>query len=192
VLEPAEEERVITETLSGRSDSPEALVERVYQELRAIAHAYMRRERADHTLQATALVNEAYLRLFAGQPFHWENRQHLFCTLARSMRRVLVDHARSHAAERHGGDFQKKALDGHDLAIHQNPTDLLALNEALDRLSKLSARQAQVVELHSLIGLTEEEVAEVLGVSVKTVKRDWRFAKAWLKMEMSAGQGGST
>ena len=107
------------------------------------------------------------------------------------MRRVLVDHARSHAAERHGGEFQKKTLDGHDLAIHQNPTDVLALNEALDRLTKLSARQAQVVELHSLIGLTEEEVAEVLGVSVKTVKRDWRFAKAWLKMEMTGGQSGS-
>ncbi len=185
MLEPADLERAISETLSGRAESPQELVERVYGELRKLARAYMRRERADHTLQATALVNEAYLRVFEGEPFHWENRQHLFCTLARSMRRVLVDHARHHGAERHGGDFQKIALDDHDPAIHNDPVQLLALDEALDRLAKHNPRQAQVVELHSLAGLTEEEVAEVLGVSVKTVKNDWRFAKAWLKMEMT-------
>jgi len=185
VLEPANLERVISETFSGRAESPEELVERVYAELRRLARAYMRRERADHTLQATALVNEAYLRIFEGEPFRWENRQHLFCTLARSMRRVLVDHARRHRAERHGGNFQKTCLEDNGPAIHKDPTQLLALDEALERLATLNPRQAQVVELHSLAGLTEEEVAEMLGVSLKTVKNDWRFAKAWLKMEMA-------
>lgn len=188
MLEPADLEKAVSETLSGRVESPQELVQRVYAELRQLARAYMRRERADHTLQATALVNEAYLRVFEGEPFHWENRQHLFCTLARSMRRVLVDHGRRHRAERHGGDFQKIGLEDHDAAIHSDLTQLLALNEALDRLAKLNPRQAQVVELHSLAGLTEEEVAEVLGVSLKTIKNDWRFAKAWLKKEMSSGE----
>jgi RNA polymerase sigma factor (TIGR02999 family) len=183
-MEPDDYERIVTETFSGRPEPPDVLVARVYEELRRLARAYMRRERADHTLQATALVNEAYLRMFGGQPFQWENREHLFCTLARSMRRVLVDHARRRGAERHGGEFQKIALDDNDPGIFNNPIQLLALNEALDRLAKHSPRQAQVVELHSLAGLTEEEVAEVLGVSSKTVKLDWRFAKAWLKMEM--------
>ena len=190
-LDPAAQEKIISETFSGRPESPEALVERVYQELRQLARAYMRRERPDHTLQATALVNEAYLRLFKGQAFQWEDRQHLFCTLARSMRRVLVDHARRHGARRHGGEFRKVDLDGHDLPLYNNPTELLALNEALERLAGLSPRQAQIVELHSLIGLTEEEVAEVLDISVKTVKNDWRFAKAWLKMEMAQGGAGA-
>jgi RNA polymerase sigma factor (TIGR02999 family) len=188
VLEPADIERAISETLSGRSESPQELVESVYKELRGLARAYMRCERADHTLQATALVNEAYLRVFEGEPFRWENRQHLFCTLARSMRRVLVDHARHHGAERHGGDFQKIGLDDHDPAIHKDPIRLLALDEALERLAKLNPRQAQVVELHSLAGLTEEEVSEVLDISLKTVKNDWRFAKAWLKMEIAGGE----
>lgn len=188
LFDPADLDRAITETLSGHTDSPQQLVERVYAELRGLARAYMRRERADHTLQATALVNEAYLRIFEGEPFRWENRQHLFCTLARSMRRVLVDHARHHGAERHGGDFQKVALDDHDPALHNDPVRLLALDEALERLAKLNPRQAQVVELHSLAGLTGEEVAEVLGVSLKTVKNDWRFAKAWLKTEIAGNE----
>jgi RNA polymerase sigma-70 factor (ECF subfamily) len=188
VLEPADYERIVSETFSGRPESPNVLVERVYEELRRLARAYMRRERADHTLQATALVNEAYLRMFGGAPFQWENREHLFCTLARSMRRILVDHARRRGAERHGGGFRKIALDDNDPGIFNNPIQLLALNEALNRLAKLNPRQAQVVELHSWAGLTEEEVAEVLNVSSKTVKNDWRFAKAWLRMEMTAGE----
>src|ERR1700692_2797940 len=151
------DEESLLETYRGRRESPEELFGLVYNELRQVARAYMRRERADHTLQATALVNEAYLRMFAGQPFQWENREHLFCTLARSMRRVLVDHARRRGAERHGGELQKVALDGNDPGIVNDPITLMALGEALDRLAKVSPRQAQVVELHSLAGLTEEE-----------------------------------
>jgi RNA polymerase sigma-70 factor, ECF subfamily len=177
-------ERTLIEAYQSRSEAPEELFVNVYNELRQVAHAYMRRERADHTLQGTALVNEAYLRLFEGEPFHWENRKHLFCTVARSMRRVLVDHARSHRAERHGGAHRKVTLDDQGPIIYRDLPQLLALDQALERLAKLNPRQAQVVELHSFAGLTEEETAEVLDVAVRTVKNDWRFAKAWLKTEM--------
>jgi RNA polymerase sigma factor (TIGR02999 family) len=177
-------ERTLVESYLERNESPEDLFSQVYQELRQVARAYMRRERADHTLQATALVNEAYLKLFEGEAFRWENRKHLFCTVARAMRRVLVDHARSHKAERHGGALRKVDLDDHGAAIFKDLPQLIGLDKALDKLTKLNPRQAQVVELHSFAGLTEEEAAEVLGVSLKTVKNDWRFAKAWLKTEM--------
>ncbi len=187
--EMPESEESLVETYRGRPESPEELFGMVYHELRQVARAYMRRERADHTLQATALVNEAYLRLFDGQAFRWENRKHLFCTVARSMRRVLMDHARKRGAERHGGAFQKIALDDQGPAIFRDLPEFLALGEALDRLAQLNPRQAQVVELHSFAGLTEEEAAEVLDVSVKTVKNDWRFAKAWLKTEMGGPSG---
>jgi RNA polymerase sigma-70 factor, ECF subfamily len=182
-------EETLIETYRGRSESPEELFGLVYNELRQVARAYMRRERADHTLQATALVNEVYLRLFDGRAFQWENRKHLFCTVARSMRRVLMDHARKRGAERHGGAFQKIVLDDQGPAIFRDLPEFLALGEALDRLAQLNPRQAQVVELHSFAGLTEEEAAEILDVSVKTVKNDWRFAKAWLKTEMGAAPG---
>jgi RNA polymerase sigma-70 factor (ECF subfamily) len=174
----------LLETFRSGGESPEELFSQVYQELRQVARAYMRRERADHTLQGTALVNEAYLRLFEGEPFRWENRKHLFCTVARSMRRVLVDHARKHRAERHGGIHRKVTLDDHGPAIFEDLPQVLAVDEALDKLAKLNGRQAQVVELHFFGGLTEAEAAEVLDVSLKTVKNDWRFAKAWLKTEM--------
>jgi RNA polymerase sigma-70 factor, ECF subfamily len=177
-------ERTLIETYQSRAESPEQLFALVYSELRQVAHAYMRRERADHTLQATALVHEAYMRLFEGEGFAWENRKHLFCTVARSMRRILVDHARRHRAERHGGAALKVPLDEQGPAICQDLPQLIALSDALERLAKLNSRQAEVVELHSFAGLTEAKAAEVLGVSIKTVKNDWRFAKAWLKTEM--------
>jgi len=183
-LAPFDAERTLIETYLGRSETPEQLFSLVYQELRQVARAYMRRERADHTLQATALVNEAYVRLFEGQTFQWENRKHLFCTVTRSMRRVLVDHARSKGAERHGGAAQKVSIEDQGPAIFKDLPGFLALDQALERLAALSPRQAQVVELHSFAGLTEEEIAEVLEVSLKTVKNDWRFAKVWLKSEI--------
>src|SRR5271169_297436 len=157
-------EQTLVDAYRERKESPEELFSLVYQELRQVARAYMQRERADHTLQATALVNEAYVRLFEGQAFQWENRKHLFCTVARSMRRVLMDHARSKGAERHGGAVQKVALGDQGPAIFRDLPGFLALGEALDRLAQLNPRQAQVVELHSFAGLTEEEAAEVLDV----------------------------
>jgi RNA polymerase sigma-70 factor (ECF subfamily) len=188
---PEDAESILIETYRSRQESPEELFSQVYQELRQVAHAYMRRERADHTLQATALVNEAYLRLFEGEAFRWENRKHLFCTVARAMRRVLVDHARSHKAERHGGAIRKVSLDDHGPAIFRDLPQLISLDVALEKLAKLNPRQAQVVELHSFAGLTEEEAAEILDVSLKTVKNDWRFAKAWLKTEMGGQEDDS-
>ncbi len=182
-------EESLIETYRSRAEPPEELFGLVYNELRQVARAYMRRERADHTLQATALVNEAYLRLFEGQPLQWENRKHLFCTVARCMRRVLMDHARRRGAERHGGAFQKIAIEDQGPAVFRDLSEFLALGEALDRLAELNPRQAQVVELHSFAGLTEEEAANVLDVSVKTVKNDWRFAKAWLKTEIVGASG---
>ena len=186
-LDSSSAENLIVETYRKHSESPEELFSLVYQELRQVARAYMRRERPDHTLQATALVNEAYLKLFEGRPFQWQDRKHLFCTVVRSMRRVLVDHARRHRAERHGGLQRKVTLDDQAPEFIRDLPQLLALDEALERLAKLNARQAQVVELHFFSGLTEAEAAEILQVSVKTVKNDWRFAKAWLKTEMGGG-----
>ncbi len=185
-------EQILTESFSQRKESPEELFSLIYEELRQVARAYMRRERADHTLQATALVNEAYMRLFDGEEFRWENRKHLFCTVTRSMRRILVDQARTHRAERHGGGQYKVTLDEHGPAIYRDLPQFLALDQALERLAKLHPRQVQVVELHSLAGLTEEETAEVLDVSLKTVKNDWRFAKAWLKIEIGGGVDAGT
>src|SRR5579872_1420168 len=181
---PNSAEDVLVEAYRERAESPEELFSQVYNELRQVARAYMRRERPDHTLQATALVNEAYLRLFESEGFSWENRKHLFCTVARAMRRILCDHARSHRAERHGGAFRKVNLDDQGPIIFQDPAQFLNLDAALAKLAVLNPRQAQVVEMHSFAGLTEEETAEILEVSLKTVKNDWRFAKAWLKTEM--------
>jgi RNA polymerase sigma-70 factor (ECF subfamily) len=177
-------EKLLLDASRDRQESPEQLFSLVYNELKQVARAYMRGERPDHTLQATALVNEAYLRLFEGQTFRWENRKHLFCTVARSMRRILCDHARRHRAERHGGSQRKVSLDDQGPAIVHNLPQLLAIDQALERLAQLNPRQAEVVELHFFGGLTEAEAAEVLDVSLKTVKNDWRFAKAWLKTEM--------
>jgi RNA polymerase sigma factor (TIGR02999 family) len=180
-------EQALEEAYRGRTESPEELFALMYDELKRVARAYIRRERADHTLGATALLNESYVKLFGGSAFAWENRQQLFCTVVRSMRRLLVDHARKHGAKRRGGEVQKVSLEDENRgpAMINDPTTFIALNQSIDRLSKLNPRQAAVVEMHSFAGLTEEEAAEILGVSVKTVKNDWRFAKAWLKSQMA-------
>ena len=184
-LDSAAVESTLTDAFRKHNESPEELFAQVYQELKQVARAYMRGERPDHTLQATALVNEAYLRLFDGKPCQWENRKHLFCMVARSMRRVLCDHARRHGAERRGGGARNKvALDGVIPAVFKDLPLLLSIDEALERLATLSPRQAEVVDLHFFGGLNETETAKVLDVSLKTVKNDWRFAKAWLRTEL--------
>ncbi len=175
----------------GQEDAEQELMRLVAPEMRKLARRCLGTERQNHTLQPTALVNEVYLRLFDGQPFQWENRKHLFCTVTRIMRRVLVDAARKHDAERRGGDQEKVPLDDRIAGIAIHPDNLVALHEALERLAALNPRQAQVVDLHSFAGLTEEETAGVLGVSLKTVKNDWRFAKAWLRTELE-GTGETT
>jgi RNA polymerase sigma factor (TIGR02999 family) len=147
----------------------------------------MRREREDHTLQTTALVNEAYLRLVDQKGKSWQNRAHFFAVAAQVMRRILVDYARKHRAQKRGGEQQKLELEG-DVAITPERSDeLLLLDQALERLKAWDARQSRIVELRFFGGLTNEETAEVLGVAPRTVKRDWQVAKSWLYGEITRG-----
>lgn len=176
--------QLITEWTSSRHQSVPELFEVIYKDLRKIAQAYMRKERPDHTLQTTALINEAYVRLFEGQPFQWKSRKHLFCVMAQAMRRVLVDHARNYKAHKHAGGHRRLSLDEVFVISEEKSPQLLALNEAVEKLSRLDPRQGHVVDLRFFAGLTVEETAVALGVSPETVKLDWRFAKAWLQREV--------
>jgi RNA polymerase sigma factor (TIGR02999 family) len=156
----------------------------VYDELRRLARDYLRRERGDHTLQATALVHEAYLRMVDEKSVSWKNRAHFYGIAARLMRRILVDHARAHNAAKRGGLEQKFTLDeARDLPA-PGATDLVALDGALESLAKTYPRKSEVVEMKFFGGLETNEIAEVLHVSEKTVLRDWSFAKLWLCREL--------
>jgi RNA polymerase sigma-70 factor (ECF subfamily) len=152
----------------------------VYDELRRIAHRYVQRERNGHTLQTTALVNEAYLRLAGQQRVDWQNRAHFFAVTAQVMRHILIDHARRRRYAKHGGEIQQVPIEDATLMSEQRAAELIALDEALDELGKLDPRKSQVVELRYFGGLSLEETAEILEVSLMTVRRDWRAAKAWL------------
>jgi RNA polymerase sigma factor (TIGR02999 family) len=157
----------------------------VYDELRHLAARYMRRERHDHTLQPTALVHEAYLRLIDASQVDWQGKTHFLAVAATQMRRVLTDHARAHGARKRGGDERKVTLDD-NLAISAHGTvDMLALDEALEKLAHDSPRQSRVVELRYFGGLSVAETARILDVSASTVKGDWRVAKAWLARELA-------
>ncbi len=157
----------------------------VYRELRRLAGHYMRRERPGHTLQASALVNEAYLRLVDYRRMQWQNRAHFFAVAAQAMRRVLVEHARSRQYAKRGGTAQRISLDDVAVLTDQQAAELVALDEALTSLEALDARKARIVELRYIGGLSIEEAAETLGVSTATVERDWRSAKAWLYRAIS-------
>ena len=180
----AERERITALLSQWRAGSEEAgteLMNVVYGELRRLAASYMRRERPEHTLAPTALVNEAFLRLSGGAEIDWQNRGHFFAVFAQQMRRVLVDHARSVRSEKRWGGLARQPLAGANEAdLLFQPLDVLALNEALERLAALDERAAQVVELRYFGGLTERETAETLHVSTATIKRDWDFARTWL------------
>lgn len=162
----------------------------VYNELRRLAGRYMRGERADHTLQPTALVHEAYPRLIGQHEVAWQNRSHFYGVAARLMRNILVDHARARQAHKRGGQEQKVTFDEALEFAGGERTDVLALDEALSRLAQRDPRQARIVELRFFGGLSENEAAEVLGISVRTVKRDWAVARAWLYREI--GERSST
>jgi RNA polymerase sigma factor (TIGR02999 family) len=168
----------------GDKDAPARLLPLVYAELRRLAGHYLRQERPDHTLQPTALVHEAYLKLIDQSRVDWQNRAHFIGIAAQSMRRILVDHARSHRASKRGGFQQKLALD--DAVDYSQPRDidLVALDDALNLLAEFDQRQSRIVELRFFGGLTIEETAEALGVSPATVKVDWSMAKAWLRREI--------
>jgi len=161
----------------------------VYDELRRLASHYMRGERPGHSLQATALVNEAYVRLVDYKGMQWQNRAHFFAVSAQLMRRILVDHARRHNMKR-GGGVQHVSLDETAIVGGDRAADLVALDDALDALARLDSRKVQVVELRFFGGLSVEETAEVLKVSAVTVMRDWSTAKAWLYRELSGTTNG--
>jgi RNA polymerase sigma-70 factor (ECF subfamily) len=174
---------------AGRQDALDQLTPIVYDELRRLARRYMRRERAGHTLQTTALVHEAYTRLVDYNRMQWQSRAHFFGVAAQLMRRILVEHARRHNLKR-GAAFRHLSLDESMLADANDP-DLVALDDALNALGRLDARKVQVVEMRYFGGLSVEETAEVLNVSNVTVKRDWRAARLWLYRELTGGNHGS-
>jgi RNA polymerase sigma factor (TIGR02999 family) len=157
----------------------------VYQELRRLAGDYLRRERPDHTLQATALVHEAYLKLVDQNRVDWKNRAHFCGVAAQLMRRVLMEHARAHNAEKRGGKMEKLYLDETRELVQERPPDLIALDDALKSLAITFPRESEVVALKFFGGLEAREIAEVLQVSTKTVTRDWNFARLWLCRELS-------
>ena len=170
----------------GESHALDRLLPLVDTELRRLAHRYMKRERPGHTLQATALVNEAYLRLVEVKRVQWQSRAHFFAMAARMMRRILVDHARARNNSKRGGDAPRVSLDEALVVSSEPEQDLLGLDDALRRLEAVHPRKGQVVELRFFGGLSVEETAEALQISTDTVKRDWRFAKLWLLRELSA------
>src|SRR5438552_15395576 len=159
----------------------------VYEELRRLAHQYMSRERSGNTLQTSALVNEAYLRLVDQRDVHWQSRAHFFGIAAQMMRRILVDHARKRHNQKRGGNALRITLDKAAIVPQDRAADVVALDEALTTLAIIDQRKSQMVELRFFGGLSIEETAEVLKVSPATVMRDWTLAKAWLRREMSSG-----
>jgi RNA polymerase sigma-70 factor, ECF subfamily len=186
---PDSEEQDVTKLLkawgSGDQEALNALLPAVYCEVRKLAQSYLRRERPDHTLQPTALVNEAYMRLVDQREVRWQNRAHFFGIAAQMMRRVLVDHARAHQAEKRGSGEVPVLLDeALGVAAADRGLDVVALDEALKGLAELDSRQARIVELRFFGGLSIEETAEVTELSPATVKREWAGARAWLRREL--------
>jgi RNA polymerase sigma factor (TIGR02999 family) len=171
---------LLAELSKGNEAAASKLIPLVYAELRRLASGYMRRERSDHTLQATALVHEAYLKLVDQRSVDWQNRAHFFGVAAQIMRRILVDHARGHLREKRGGGQRLVPIDEALVFAPEQSLELVKLDHALERLTKLDPRQAKIVELRFFGGLTVEQTADLLGISPKTVKRDWSMAKAWL------------
>jgi RNA polymerase sigma factor (TIGR02999 family) len=192
---PAPSPQQVTQLLRAWGHGEDAALEKllpvVHHELHRIARRHMFGERNNHTLQATALVNEAYLKLLGSRKVNWQNRAHFFALSAQLMRRILVDSARARGYQKRGGGVPKVTLDEEFLGPREKEYDLLALDDALQALAEFDLRKSRVVELRFFGGLGVEETAEVLKVSPDTVHRDWRLAKAWLKREMSKGKLGS-
>ena len=169
----------------GDKESLDKLMPVVYDELRRQAARYLRREQPGHTLQTTALIHEAYVRLVDQRNVQWQNRAHFFGIAAQMMRRILVDHARTKKRVKRGGSDIRVSLDDATVAVKGQDLDVVALDEALSRLAKIDEQQSRVVELRFFSGLTVEETAAVMAISPATVKRDWSMAKAWLHRELS-------
>jgi RNA polymerase sigma factor (TIGR02999 family) len=181
---PANITRLLVDWRAGDQAALDQLMPLVHDELRRLARRHMAHERVGHTLQATALVNEAFVRLIDVRQVKWQDRAHFFAMSSRLMRRILVDFARSKGYQKRGGDAQKVSFDEALIVTHEPGQDLVALDDALDALAAVDARKAQVVEMRFFGGLSVEETAEALNVSVDTVMRDWKLAKAWLLREL--------
>jgi RNA polymerase sigma factor (TIGR02999 family) len=177
--------QLLAELGAGDDRAADRLLPLVYHELRALAQRNLTHERADHTLQATALVHEAYLRLVDSDRIHLRNRAHFFALAAQALRRILIDHARSHNRKKRGGANGKLSLQVIPELFVQTDVDVLALDEALAGLKNVGERYAQIVEMRFFGGMTMEEIAELLGVSIGTVERDWRTARAWLYRQLA-------
>jgi len=190
---PPSQQHEITELLLEWSDGNQAALDElyplVYEELRRLAHRYLRRERKAHTLQTTALINEAYLRLVDQRQVHWENRSHFFGIAAKMMRRILIDHARRYQYVKRGGGATKLSLDEVAVVARERASELLMLDEAMTSLAKMDERRSLVVELRFFGGLNNEEIAGLLKISPNTVIRDWNLARAWLYKELTGSVG---
>ena len=182
--------RVLTAIQRGDAHAAEHLLPLVYDELRRLAAHRLSREQPGQTLQATALVHEAYLRLVGGdQPTRWDSRGHFFAAAAQAMRRILVDNARHKQSLRAGGDRQRLDLSDIELAIQTPDLDLLALDQALDKLEATDKRKADLVKLRFFAGLTNEQAAQALGISTSTADNDWAYARCWLRLELGGSRG---
>ena len=181
--DPAQITRLLLAWRNGEPHALEDLMPLVHRELKRIARNFMRRQRPGNTLQTTALVNEAFVRLVDSDKVNWQDRSHFFAISAQLMRRVLVDAARRRNSEKRGGDRVRVTL-ADDVKAVEDQADVVAIDEALTRLAALNARQARIVELRYFAGLTEEEIAEALEISARTVRRDWNLARAWLYREL--------
>ena len=189
--------RLLVRAREGNREAVEELLALVYNELQRVARRQIRNERGDHTLGASGLVNEAYLKLVYQLQVDWQSREHFFAIAARAMRQVLIDYARKRNAEKRGGDWERTSLDniaagniagaGRGLGFDAPLADLLALDQALERLSAVDERLRRIVEFRFFCGLTEKETAELIGVTVRTVQRDWIKARAWLYNELYSG-----
>ena len=183
---PQEISQLLEQSSNGNKAALDALMPMVYEELRRLARHYMRRERAGQTLQTTALVNEAYVRL-VGYKMDWQSRAHFIAIAAQAMRRILIERARKHRSVKRGGDAQKVSLDDTATVSPQRVEEMLAVENALTRLEELDPRRGRIVELRFYGGLNVDETAHVLGISSPTVKREWRAAKAWLHRSITEG-----
>ena len=185
MLEQGHITELLDDLIGGNRTVVDSLLPLVYNELHAMADRQLRRERPDHTLNATALVHEAYLKLIDQKKVNWQNRAHFFGIASLAMRRILINYAQMHIAEKRGGNNVLVTFDDAAMPRESKAEELLVLDEALQHLEELNERQAKVVEYRFFGGLTQEEIAEVLNVSVPTVRRDWRLARAWLSRELN-------
>lgn len=187
---PHEVTQLLIDWSNGNQAALDKLMPLVYQELHRLAHQYMSRERPGHTLQTSALVNEAYLRLVDQRDVRWQNRAHFFAIAARLMRRILVDYVRNRRYAKRGGDARHVSLDEAVIVSQERAADVIAVDDALKTLSAIDQRKSQIVELRFFGGLSIEDTAEVLAVSPGTVMREWTLAKAWIRREITQGVKG--